>query len=276
MRLREGAGRMVRAFAFRPGGGAGGGCGIEYLGQDEVQGDSVVNRRASGWGRIVLPLIFGLAGAAILIGLGTWQVQRLAWKQGVLAEIGARILDAPVALPAAPDPAADRYLSVAVEGRLTGEGLEVLVSRKRIGPGYRVIAVLETGPEAGGGRRILIDRGFLPEAARGAARPEGGTAITGNLHWPDEVDSFTPEPDAATGLWFARDLPAMAAALGTEAVLVVQRDPTPLDGAVEPMPVDTASIPNDHLQYAVTWYLLALVWLGMTGLFVWRIWQRRE
>ncbi|MFA5538688.1 MAG: SURF1 family protein, partial [Gemmobacter sp.] len=125
-----------------------------------------MNRRASGWGRIVLPLIFGLAGAAILIGLGTWQVQRLAWKQGVLAEIGARILDAPVTLPAAPDPAADRYLSVAVEGRLTGEGLEVLVSRKRIGPGYRVIAVLETGPEAGGGRRILIDRGFLPEAAR--------------------------------------------------------------------------------------------------------------
>ncbi|MDP4032664.1 MAG: SURF1 family protein [Pseudorhodobacter sp.] len=214
---------------------------------------------------MIVPLLFGLVGAALLVGLGVWQLQRLAWKQDVLAEISARIAAAPLALPDEVDPQADRYLPVTVAGRFTGENLDVLVSRKLIGVGYRVIAVLQTDA----GRRVLVDRGFLPEAARSAPRLARAVQITGNLHWPQEVDSFTPAPDTATGLWFARDVAAMAAALHSEPTFIVAREPTG-DG-IEPMPVDTSGIPNDHLGYAITWFLLAVAWLGMTGLALWRI-----
>jgi surfeit locus 1 family protein len=223
--------------------------------------------------RMILPLLFGLAGAAVLVALGVWQVQRLAWKEAILAGIEARLDAPPAALPDRPDPTRDRFLPVAVAGRFTGEGLDVLASRKQIGAGFRVIAAFETD----GGRRILIDRGFVPDDARIAPGGAGSSTaapitIAGTLHWPDEVDRFTPPPDPATGLWFARDVPAMAAALDTEPVLVVARTPTG-DG-IEPLPVDTAGIPNDHLEYAVTWFSLAVVWLGMTGLLLWRISRR--
>ena len=218
--------------------------------------------------RLIFPLLLGLIGAAILIGLGTWQMQRLAWKQDILQQIERRITADPVALPANPDQSRDQYLPVTVQGRYTGEGLDVLASRKQQGAGFRVIAVLETD-----GRRVLVDRGFLPEPLRATPRPTGLVAIRGNLHWPQEVDGFTPPPDTNRGIWFARDLPAMAAALNTEPVLVVVWGDDPTDPAVQAMPVDTTHIPNDHLQYAITWFLLAVVWLGMTALLVWRVWR---
>lgn len=217
--------------------------------------------------RLIVPLLFGFGGAAILIWLGLWQIQRLDWKKGVLAEIDARIGAAPVALPAAPDAEADKYLPVTVEGRLTGERVLVLTSVKLRGPGHRLIAVVETG-----GRRVLADLGFRKMEDDGAPLPEGPARITGNLHWPDEVDGFTPAPEG--DLFFARDLPAMAAALEAEPVLIVARDVAPPVPAVTPMPVDSSGIPNDHRDYAITWFSLAAVWLGMTALLVWRIRRR--
>ena len=108
--------------------------------------------------RVVILLIFGLAGLTLLVGLGVWQVQRLAWKEGVLAEIEANIAVEPVAVPEqATD--ADRYLPVRAQGRIGETALRVLVSRKQIGAGYRLISVLETE-----GRRVLLDRGFIPVA----------------------------------------------------------------------------------------------------------------
>lgn len=221
--------------------------------------------------RMIFPLVLGLVGASILVGLGAWQLQRLTWKEAILAEIDARITAEPGALPDHPDPATDLYLPVEVNGRFTGEDLDVLVSRKGQGAGYRVIAAFETDT----GRRILIDRGFLPEALRNIARAEGAAQVFGNLHWPDEVDSYTPAPDAARKIWFARDLPAMAAELGTEEALVVMWASTYPGDAVQPLPVDSAAIPNDHLQYAITWFLLAVVWVGMTALLMSRIWRRK-
>ena len=221
--------------------------------------------------RLIGAIVIGVAGCAVLIALGLWQSQRLAWKEGILADITARITAPPAPLPAAPDAEADRYLPVAIMGRFTGEALHVLVSVKGKGAGFRLIAAFETAE----GRRVLVDRGYIPEAARAATPPATGPArIEGNLHWPAEIDSFTPEPDTKLGIWFARDLPAMAAALGTEPVLIVARSADPADPAVTPLPLDTASIPNDHLQYAVTWFSLAAVWAGMTALFVWRIRRR--
>jgi surfeit locus 1 family protein len=218
-------------------------------------------------GRLVFPLLLGLVGAAILAALGVWQLQRLAWKEAVLAAIEARLAAPPVVLPAVPDPDADAYLAVAAEGAfLPGEAL-VLASPRGLGPGYRLITPFETAD----GQRILVDRGFLPEARRHDPRPPGPARIEGNLHWPDEADRFTPPPDAAAGLWFARDVPALAAALGTEPVLVVLRASDEAAPPARPLPLDTAAIPNDHLEYALTWFALAAVWLGMTGFLILRI-----
>jgi surfeit locus 1 family protein len=220
--------------------------------------------------RMILPLLFGLLGCAILIALGSWQLQRLAWKQGILAQISARLTDTPVALPALPDPAGDKYLPVRVTGRFTGSEIDVLASLKEVGAGYRVIAAFRTDD----GRMILIDRGFLPEDQRARPRLATTAVIVGTLHWPDETDSFTPPPDAAREIWFARDVPAMAAKLQTEPVLIVAREATG-DG-ITPLPVDTQGIPNNHLNYALTWFSLAAVWAGMTLLLLWRIRRRTD
>ncbi|MGB5560665.1 MAG: SURF1 family protein [Paracoccaceae bacterium] len=213
---------------------------------------------------MIAPLLFGLLGAAVLVSLGIWQVQRLAWKEGVLTRIEARIGADPVPVPDLPTSDADGYLPVEVTGRLGEEEVHVLVSRKQIGAGYRIITSLDTGS-----RRFLLDRGFIPEEDRDAPRALHDVTVVGNLHWPDDRTSATPANDVDGNIWFARDIAALAAQLHTEPVLIIARSDTG-DG-IEPLPVNTAAVPNDHLQYAITWFSLAAVWLGMTAYLLWRI-----
>ena len=82
--------------------------------------------------RMIIPLIFGLAGCAILISLGVWQVQRLAWKEGILAEIAQEIAADPVPLPASLQPDEDRYLPVSLKGSYPGDEIHVLFSIKNV------------------------------------------------------------------------------------------------------------------------------------------------
>ncbi|MBQ0749844.1 MAG: SURF1 family protein, partial [Roseovarius sp.] len=214
---------------------------------------------------ILIPLIFGIAGVAVLVGLGKWQVERLAWKEDILADIAAHISADPVALPEMVEPERDRYLPVAVTGQIGDAALRVLVSQKQVGAGYRVISALETE-----GRRVLLDRGFVKVSADIPAPPEGEITVTGNLHWPDERLSSTPENDVAGNIWFARDIAQMAEVLGTEPVLLVARELSVPEAGMSPLPVDTSGIPNDHLSYAITWFSLAAIWASMTGVFIWR------
>ncbi|WP_037281210.1 SURF1 family protein [Rubellimicrobium mesophilum] len=216
--------------------------------------------------RLWFPIVLGVVGVAILCALGTWQVQRLGQKEALIAAIEARIGSAPVDLPAAPDPEADQYLPVRVTGALSGEEAPVLTSMQGEGPGYRVVSVLTTGD-----RRVLVDLGFVPEEAKALPRMAERVTVTGNLLWPRETDSWTPEPDQGRNIWFARDLPAMAEALGTEPVLVVAKGIDGADLGTIPMPVDTAGIPNDHLNYAITWLGLAAVWAVMSVALIVRV-----
>lgn len=220
--------------------------------------------------RYLIPLILGFGGFAVLAALGVWQLQRLAWKEAILADIEARIAAKPVAVPAAPDPIADRYLPVSATGDLLGVPIRVLVSTKERGAGYRLV----TRFELDGGRRIMVDEGFvgldenaIPEAAE-------SVTVTGNLHWPDEVDNWTPDPDLSQGLFYARDVDALSKALGTEPVLLVARTVTGTDPRATPLPVTSAGVPNNHLGYAIQWFGLAAVWLGMTAFLLWRIRKR--
>jgi surfeit locus 1 family protein len=220
--------------------------------------------------QMIVPLLIGLLGLVIFGGLCTWQLQRLAWKEGELARIETMIAAPPVALPDVVTEASDEYRPVIVTGTILPEEIHILTSRAQRGAGFRIIAVFQTE----NGRRILVDRGFVPERMMDTPRPALRGTITGNLQWPDETDgAFTPEPDLKKNIWFARDLPRMAVALGAEPFLVVlNRDPG--DGVVEVWPVSTSNIPNNHEEYALTWFLMGLVWLGMTGYWLWRIRRR--
>ncbi|WP_297771425.1 SURF1 family protein [uncultured Roseovarius sp.] len=219
---------------------------------------------------VLVPLIFGIAGVAVLLALGKWQVERLAWKEGVLAEIEGRISAEPVPLPEVAGAQADRYLPVQATGKIGARALRVLVSQKQVGAGYRVISAFETE-----GRRVLLDRGFVKVAGE---IPETGGAVrvVGNLHWPDDRLSSTPENDVPGNMWFARDIAQMAEVLETEPLMIIAREVSPPEQGVTPLPVGTGHIPNDHLSYAITWFSLAAIWAAMTGFFIWRMRQPRE
>jgi surfeit locus 1 family protein len=215
--------------------------------------------------RYVFPVLMGVVGVAVLVSLGFWQLRRMEEKRVYLDEIAARIGNAPIALPDVPEEGPHKFQAVVAEGRFTGEVLEVLTGQKGASPGVTVIEAFALAD----GRRIMVQRGFVEDAARAAPRTVTEAKVEGNLHWPQDTNSFTPPPDAKTGLWYARDVAAMAVTLGTEPTLIVASAPTG-DG-IAPMPVDTTGIPNDHWGYAIQWLLLAATWAGMTFYLLWRI-----
>lgn len=222
--------------------------------------------------KLAFPILLGIAGIAILVGLGIWQMQRLDWKEGVIARIEAQIAADPVLLPDAPDPEGDNYLSVIVEGAPTGQELHVLTSGTPAGQGYRVVSAFETSE----GRRILLDQGLMTYEDKGTPPATDPVTVQGNLVWPDEGSAADKAPNLAENIWFARDVARMADALDTEPLLVVQSAASAYDPRVTPLPVDTRNIRNDHFEYMITWFSLAAVWAVMSGWLVSRILRRKD
>ncbi len=211
--------------------------------------------------RQILPtLILAVLGVVLFTGLGIWQMQRLAWKQGVLADIDKRMVETLAELPATPDPDLHRYAGVELTGQAEGPELHVLVSHRELGPGFRIVTAFATDD----GRRVLLDEGFVTDSKVDAPRPPLTGAITGNIHWPDDRTRSTPENDVAANFWFARDIDQMADVLQTEPILVILRNAPGLDPMLTPLPLDSSGVRNDHLQYAVTWFLLAATWAVMS------------
>jgi surfeit locus 1 family protein len=225
--------------------------------------------------RVVAALVFGVVGVAILLALMTWQLQRLSWKLDLIATLESRLAQPPMPLPAAPDPTADEFRRVTLQGRFTGApgshgfpDAAYLTTLRPDGAGYRLVQPFQTSD----GRLVLVDRGYLPVAEKNeagrAARPtptlDGPLTLTGALRWPQEADSFS---DAAAGpadnVWLTRSVARLAPLWGAEPVLVVTETPTAAGRWPRPEPV-TVNLPNDHLGYAVTWGGLALVWAAMT------------
>ena len=219
--------------------------------------------------RYLFPLILGVVGCAILISLGSWQLRRMAWKEGLLAQIQAQIDAAPVPLPDTFDPAM-KYMPVEVSGTTTGDEIHVLSGTKDQGGGYQIVSRFITDD----GRDILLDRGFVPQEDRRLERGPTRLEVRGNLHWPDEKGSATPEPNLDENIWFARDVPAMAQLLDTMPVTWLATTSTGDAQGVQPIPVAIEGIPNNHLSYAVQWFMIAAVWAGMTVALIWRIRRR--
>ena len=217
--------------------------------------------------RGILAIIF--VGAAVLVALGVWQIQRLNEKTQLLADIEQRTALPPVSLPAHIVPQRDSLLPVTLAGHF-GEGyVRVLVSLKIYGAGYRIIAPFQTDA----GRLVMVDRGFISVQDDIPPLPQAHISITGVLYWPEEVDSFTPADDISKNIWFARDVDKLAQHFGAEAALVIASTQTPPDNAITPLPQDGTNIPNNHLEYVVTWFGLAFIWLAMGVYFLYR--QRR-
>jgi surfeit locus 1 family protein len=220
--------------------------------------------------RMIPALLLGLAGCGVLIWLGAWQVQRLAWKTEILDRIETRLAAEPVPVPPDPDPSRDQYLRVLEAGTIEPGELHVYTSAPGRGVGYRVIVPFRLGD----GRLILLDRGFVPIGEKDTPRHLGAIRVRGSLLWPDETDSYTDAPDLARNIWFARDVAKMSAALGTAPVMLVT-EASDDEAAPWALPV-TIDIPNNHLQYAITWFGLAIAWAGMTLYWLWRIKSRTD
>ena len=218
--------------------------------------------------RMIFPILLGLIGVTILVLLGNWQVRRLEWKEVMLASIEARLSAPAVPLPDVLLPADDRFLSVVVTGKMEPGEIHVLSSDPRTGAGYRIISafVLDNG------RRILIDRGIVPDRDKEKMRGPDDGELYGNLLWADDADKYTPVNDLINNIWFSRAARPMAEVLNTEDVLLVLSH-TSLSTGPQPVPVGL-NIPNKHLEYAVTWYGFAIVWAFMTLYLLWRIKRR--
>jgi cytochrome oxidase assembly protein ShyY1 len=224
-------------------------------------------------GGVLWPSLFALGAFGVLIGLGTWQLERKAWKEGLIAMLDQRLTAAPVALPAhvrwaSLDPAQDEFRRVSVrvqflgerEGRVytSGSGLREDIK----GPGYFAFAPARLAD----GSIVVVNRGYvsnpLPNASlRPIALREGAVDIIGVMRWPEPPGWFVTAHDAAADLWFVRDHRAMAAAYDWGAVApfyIDQESPVPEGGVPRPAPLKV-NLRNEHLQYAMVWYGLAAV-----------------
>ena len=213
----------------------------------------------TGWRRVVFLAVVGLGGVVALIALGTWQLQRLEWKTALLSELEANAGRDALFVEGDETAAAHNYRPAHADGSYVQNEppLRFLTSMKPFGPGHRVIHAFDLRR----GGRILVDRGYVRQGDLVPTPPSGLVGLKGTLHWPNEIGFFTPDPNRAERLWFARDVPSMAKELGAAPVMLV----LDINEMRSPMAIPVEMrVPNNHLVYAITWYSLALVWFIMT------------
>jgi surfeit locus 1 family protein len=237
---------------------------------------------------LIWPGLFTLIGLAILVALGVWQLQRLAWKEALIAEISARVGAPSVAPPPEAEwprlnPAEYEYRHVRVAGAFDFAH-QALVFRtlenprgRYGGPGYLVLTPLSLAD----GAIIIVNRGFIPGDRKDAAsrRGEAGAGsveVVGLMRASEPRNWFTPADDPARGEWFTRDPSAIAQAMKLDRVapFTIDADAGP-DPSVLPEGGETIlAFPNNHFGYALTWFGIALALAGVFAVFAWK--KRRE
>jgi surfeit locus 1 family protein len=209
------------------------------------------------------PTAITIPAILIMIGLSIWQVQRLHWKEGLIAERTARTTAAPIPLPpAGTDLAPLEFRKVAVTGSFDHAQEFYLAARSQNGNvGYWIVTPFRTES----GETVLIERGWVPENKKlPAARPEGQLAGTvtldGIIRLPQVKTFFQPENEPAKNVWFYLSPAEMARAAGIPARtdLYLDADQAPNPGGYPIGGQTRINLPNDHLQYTITWALLAL------------------
>ena len=212
---------------------------------------------------------------AILVSLGTWQLRRLAWKTGVLAEIAAAEAAPAVPMPRNPS----QFQKVAASGLLRTDRSVLYGADVRDTPsGPQMGAQLVTPLERPGEPPLLVVRGWVPtDHPRPADAPPGPASFDGYVRAPDRAGPFSAADDPARRLFYTLDPQAIAAAVDepdAEPYALVALGPPPPPGAY-PIPAESLPRPpNDHLSYAVTWYGLAVVCVVVFGAYAQK--RRRE
>lgn len=229
---------------------------------------------------LIIPAIAAVLAIAVLVTLGNWQIERLSWKEALIARVDARF-DAPAVT--APGPASwpgltvedVDYLHVALEGHFLPGELHVyaVLSKPRgtySGPGYWIVSPFETTD----GWVVFVNRGFVPDRQKevasrpGSDAPQGDILIDGTIRRAEPAGSMTPQADIAKNVWFVRDPQEMAAAFKIDPTRAAPysvdlRASHGRENAL-PQPGETkVSFNNPHMGYALTWYGLALAALGV-------------
>jgi surfeit locus 1 family protein len=237
---------------------------------------------ACAWKSLAVPGAFALAALAVLIGLGLWQLERLQWKDALIAQLAAR-----TSAPAVPLPresawknvgAGDEYRRVAATGTFRHDREALLYTvepeeHRPGGPGYLVLTPLVLGD----GSTVIVNRGFVPldrkdAATRRQGQVRGSVTVIGLMRLPEERRWFAPANDPAKGAWYRRDPAEIAAALGLPraAPFVIDADATPNPGGLPAGGRTRLVFSNNHLQYAFTWFGLALALVGVFSAFAWQ------
>ncbi len=228
--------------------------------------------------RFLVLTIATLFGTVFLLGLGTWQVQRMHWKTGLVAKLEARAAAEPVSLPTAREMLTRsgddiRFLRVTAGGRYRHDAEMHLFGIWDKQPGWRVVTPLD----AAAGATVLVIRGFVPEALKSAdarknGQPDGDVEIAGRVRFGETQGMFTPENDPETNQWYWRDFAEMversSAGGGLQSVPFFIELEAPDHGSEwpRPAPVRAAQLHNRHLGYALTWFGLAGALLCIYGL----------
>ncbi len=223
--------------------------------------------------------MFALAGVAILIGLGIWQLDRKVWKENLITKLNTRLARAPEDLPRVKAghssfPTDSEFTRVKFPAEfLAGQEALVYTAGSAFrpdvqGPGYWVFAPARLA----GGSIVIVDRGFVPAdrkdpASRAQGSSQGTVDVVGVMRWPETRGMFTPADDPKANVWYLRDPKAIAAAKKWDAAApfyIEQEAPVPPGGLPKPGKL-MVSLPDNHLQYAITWFGLAL---GLGGVYV--------
>ena len=238
---------------------------------------------------LLWPTIATGVAFALLMVLGSWQLERKAWKEGLIAQISARAHAVPLSLDDAIDQSARgrnlEYARVSVSGRFHPDKTLYLFAPEAGETGWHAYVPLETAS----GRLVLVNRGWISQARRNepsppSNAPQSEVHLVGLLRHPGSAGTFTPPNDVSRNIWHWRDVAAMArAAFPAEAsrvlLFTIDREADPAGRAEPGAPrggVTRVVLPNRHLEYALTWYGLGFTLLGVYATFSWSRWRSRR
>jgi surfeit locus 1 family protein len=215
-----------------------------------------------------MPALSSLVMLAVLLGLGTWQVHRLAWKTGLLDQIARAEAQPAIPLPADPPP----FAKVSASGTMRNDlsalyGAEVRDTREGTVLGAQLLVPMERP----GQPTILVDRGWVPMDRPHPLAPDKGTVtVEGYVRAPEHAGMFSAKDDPVKRLFYTLDPEAIGTALGLTAIapytLVALASAPPPQGYPDPAR-HLPRPPNDHLSYAITWYGLAATLVAIFGLY---------
>lgn len=213
----------------------------------------------------LVPTLIAAVAFVVLVGLGTWQMQRLEWKTALIAERDNALAAPPVALQkVASDPEAFRFRRVKAEGVYRHDSEVLIAPRTFKGQSGRDVITPMTLSD---GRILLVNRGWIPEdrvdpALRAQGQIVGNVSVTGIVSQAGKSSTWTPDNEPASNSWYFVDIDAISKARGLSAAplpFVFRADATPNPGGLPRGRPARFELKNDHLEYALTWYALAFV-----------------